>query len=103
MPVSCVAVGCANRWNKATNRKFYAFPKDSPRQRAWLQALRRVNFPPKSGIKSYHRICSDHFVTGLYIRYYHPALCINSMMSCVTVMKDHYDPVHGDGICVWLH
>lgn len=67
MPVSCVAVGCVNRWNKGSTRRFYAFPKDPSRQRTWIEALRRVNFPAKSGIKSYHRVCSDHFVTGLFI------------------------------------
>ena len=64
MPVSCVAFGCANRCIPSTVKRFYAFPANAERQKAWIHAVRRIDFPPPSGIKSHHRLCSDHFVTG---------------------------------------
>jgi hypothetical protein len=64
MPVSCVAVGCTNRWCRESGKRFYTFPTDGQRQAMWLQAIRRVNFPPATGLKSHHRVCSDHFVSG---------------------------------------
>lgn len=64
MPVSCVAVGCTSRWREDGEKCFYAFPSDESKRTTRLQAVRRVGFPPVTGIKSYHLVCSDHFVTG---------------------------------------
>ncbi|XP_040073754.1 peroxynitrite isomerase THAP4-like [Ixodes scapularis] len=58
----CCASGCTMRTgtNKMSEVKFFRFPRDEGRRRAWATAVRRVNFLPNNGT----RICSKHFTTG---------------------------------------
>ena len=56
MPVSCCAVGCANRYSKESNVTFHRFPEDSTRRQRWINAVSR----DKWILKDHHRLCSDH-------------------------------------------
>ena len=38
MPTSCCAIGCANRYRKGSNVKFYRFPTDALRRDLWVSA-----------------------------------------------------------------
>ena len=60
MPVSCCAVGCANRYSKESTVTFHRFPEDSTRRQRWINAVSR----DKWILKDHHRLCSDHFVSG---------------------------------------
>ena len=62
MVMSCSAFGCQNRFNKDSNIRFHAFPKDPERRKKWIQAVRRVNFQPTA----YDKICSEHFLPSDY-------------------------------------
>lgn len=61
MVISCCAFGCTNRQGKA-GIKFFRFPKDVERRKKWIVAIKRQNWTPTE----YSRVCSAHFVTGLY-------------------------------------
>ncbi|KAG0409827.1 hypothetical protein HPB47_013055, partial [Ixodes persulcatus] len=58
----CCAYGCTMRSgvNLLSEVKFYRFPKDVNRRRAWTNAIGRQNFEPTYAT----RICSKHFITG---------------------------------------
>jgi hypothetical protein len=60
MPAYCAAYGCNNLNTRVCNKKFYRFPRDPERRRAWTNALKIKGFQATDHI----RLCSDHFVTG---------------------------------------
>ena len=61
MPVSCSAYGCAKRFVKGQETRFFRFPRDPERRRRWVLAIRRREWQPTE----HSRICSDHFVKGM--------------------------------------
>ena len=65
MPATCVVKGCVNRWcREASCKSFFIIPDDPVRRKEWLIALHRNDLLSATGAKGYHRVCSDHFVTG---------------------------------------
>lgn len=63
---SCYAYGCANSNKKESckNINFYRIPsatREPARRVLWLQAIQRLGEPYGDA-----RICSAHFVSGLY-------------------------------------
>ena len=60
MPVSCCAVGCANRFSKDIPITFHHFPEEGERKKKWIRAVSR----DKWELKAHHRLCSAHFVSG---------------------------------------
>ena len=68
MPTSCCAIGCANRYRKGSNVKFYRFPTDALRRDLWVSAMRRENWSPKE----HSRLCSEHFLSSnLFVNVIH--------------------------------
>ena len=59
MPVSCCAVGCANRFSKESDIKFYRFPEEQGRRQLWVNAVSRAKWE----LKDHHRLCGEHFVS----------------------------------------
>ena len=64
MVKSCSAYGCQNRLIKGNSTiRFHSFPtRDIELRNKWIQAVRRVNFEPKS----HDMICSEHFLPSDY-------------------------------------
>ena len=75
MPHTCFVNGCTNRSDGAGARtSFFAIPavinhqgeqtKDlsTKRREAWLANINRKKSPSK-----YAKVCSDHFITGVYV------------------------------------
>ena len=67
MVSSCCAVGCTKR--KSTHKKltFYRFPSKNRRndqREAWIQKLKRADWPESEDQVDNARLCSSHFVTG---------------------------------------
>ena len=60
MPVSCCAVNCTNRFKKGSGINFYVIPVKAERRQAWVKAISRANWVPKSS----DRLCGQHFVQG---------------------------------------
>ena len=65
MPVSCAADGCANRWFKGCEVRFFRFPDDDDERRrhAWIRGAcprREAKWQPSKHM----RVCSAHFVSG---------------------------------------
>ena len=66
----CQAPGCSNSSGKdkllGIKRQYHRFPGKDPktlsRRRQWLKAIPRENWSPKKN----GRICSDHFIGGLF-------------------------------------
>ena len=58
MPVSCCAVGCANRYKKGSGLGFFRFPADLQRRETWVKAVSRAKWCPST----HDRLCGDHFV-----------------------------------------
>ena len=59
MPVSCCAVGCANRFSKESDIKVYHFPEEQGRRQLWVNAISRAKWE----LKGHHRLCGEHFVS----------------------------------------
>ena len=78
MPVSCCAVGCANRFSKDTKITFHRFPEDPKRRQLWVRAVSR----DKWELKDHHRLCSEHFVSGK------PSKDLDSQDYIPTVFRD---------------
>ena len=66
MPISCIAIGCANRSSKRAREEdgitFHRVPKDKTLRDEWLKNIRRENFEPSQTCF----ICSDHFLASDY-------------------------------------
>lgn len=78
MPMFCAVVGCSNRSNRETDKKYYRIPsiirKKGPdleklsknRRGKWVKALCRKDFKPNDEKKiDSLKVCSDHFITGI--------------------------------------
>ncbi|XP_067681957.1 uncharacterized protein [Haliotis asinina] len=61
MVVSCVVVGCTNRFKKGSGLKFHRIPTADERRRKWLQAINRKNWTPDH---DGDRVCGVHFASG---------------------------------------
>ena len=44
MPVSCCAVGCANRFSKESDITFYRFLEEQGRRQLWVNAVSRAKW-----------------------------------------------------------
>ena len=60
MLVSCCAKGCANRFFKDYDIKFYCFPEELGRRQLWIKAVSCVKWE----LKDHHRLCGEHFALG---------------------------------------
>ena len=60
MPSSCCAIGCTQRVSKANGIKMFRFPIDPERRKAWVDAIKRVEWQPKA----HSRVCSAHLISG---------------------------------------
>jgi len=64
MVQSCCAYGCSNRSGQNKGLKVYSFPKrPAERIKRWIAAVKRDNWQPNE----HSRVCSAHFVTGLFL------------------------------------
>ena len=63
MPLTCTVPGCTSRKDKCPEKKFFRFPEDKARKEKWISAIGRKNWHPTE----YTRICSDHFMTGMFL------------------------------------
>ena len=75
MTRSCAVLGCSNRSNREVDKSYYRVPKEVVHKGAKVQKISKrrrekwlSNLSLSScGAKSKHaRICSDHFVKGVY-------------------------------------
>ncbi|KAM3877108.1 ARL14 effector protein [Diretmus argenteus] len=58
MPVICAAIGCANKFIKGSEIRFYRFPLSKPPlANQWVHSLGMKNFIPTSNTC----LCSEHF------------------------------------------
>ena len=68
MPISCIAIGCANRSSKKAREEdgltFHRVPKDKTLRDEWLKNIRRKNFAPSQTTQLF--ICSEHFLPTDY-------------------------------------
>ena len=77
MPSFCAVFGCSNRHDREKNRSYYRLPKvinhqgeqtqklSQARREKWLSNIARDDIKPSSYDNL--RICSDHFISKLYI------------------------------------
>lgn len=66
MPAFCCVVGCAMRRgpeSRSAGVGFYRIPVDRRRRRAWVRAISRDSWEPRS----WDRVCGRHFVAGFPI------------------------------------
>ncbi|XP_061600845.1 THAP domain-containing protein 2-like isoform X2 [Cololabis saira] len=60
MPTSCASFCCKNRRTIESRNEgitFHRFPKDAGLRKAWIRAIRRINFVPSRSTS----LCSSHF------------------------------------------
>ena len=74
MPIGCAAVGCTNNQMKNKELSFYRFPAEQDRRDKWTAAVKRADSNSDRCQKEwkpskYSRICSAHFVSGLYFHF----------------------------------
>jgi len=63
MPASCCVVGCVTRRGQKSRSEgisLFRIPVNPRQRRAWVSAISRKNWAPKS----WERVCGKHFVSG---------------------------------------
>ncbi|KAM6915830.1 THAP domain-containing protein 1-like [Xenentodon cancila] len=93
MPTSCASFGCKNRRTVETKNQgitFHRFPKDPGLRKAWILAVRRMNFVPSGStvLCSCHFDVSDFDRTGQTVR-----LREGAVPSVFTEFPDHLKKV----------
>ena len=75
----CAVYGCSNRSNREKDKSFFRIPKvpvncddltrnlSTERRHLWITRINRKN-AELSG--SHHRVCSDHFISGICCEYF---------------------------------
>lgn len=78
MPMFCAVFNCSNRSNREKDKNYYRIPSISKkkdielqkltktRREKWVEALCRKDVSKNDKKLDNMRICSDHFVTGIY-------------------------------------
>ena len=103
MTRSCAVLGCSNRSNREVDKSYYRVPKEVVHKGAKVQKISKrrrekwlSNLSLSScGAKSKHaRICSDHFVKGVY------NFRISSRVS-FAFCRLHLAPCFGKLVCTW--
>jgi len=63
MPTTCCVRGCRSRGSGGSDKiKYFRFPKDEPRRKLWVEAIRRENFVPTNN----SMVCHNHFTEDDY-------------------------------------
>ncbi|KAM7303492.1 peroxynitrite isomerase THAP4 [Ixodes scapularis] len=65
---TCSAVGCSNNPLRNPEVLFHKFPTDRKLQKAWVNAVRRVDFGKPWAPTPRSKLCSDHFSPDSYER-----------------------------------